>query len=201
MARREDVARGDDAARTVDARLRDGLADARLGARAEADREPRVEQFGDTARHGPGVRLGGRVGRPRRGEHDCVSRAEARFAKAVLQDEGEQVVGPEGGSRDDVRVRLDRRCDVDARVVAGRQQQRHDDGGSGCRDPRHDVGDGGLLHIDERLFDRDVGEDRAHLLDEPADREAPIVRGCSVRAGDEGRARHRRPPGSSTLRR
>ena len=83
----------------------------------------------------------------------------------------------------------DRAGDVHPGVVAGGEQQRHDDGGA---HPSRTIGgddlvDLRILDVDESLHDAHIGQKRAHAVDDVADGRTPALGARAVRAGDEHR--------------
>ena len=197
VARREDVTGRDDATGAGRARLRDGVADADAGSRREGDRDGRVEVGPQQVGHAGDVDGCRGVARSRGREHDGVALRQPRLVQAGREQLGQQGVRSKRRGRRRAAPGIRHRAgDVDLRVEPGRQEQGHDDGGS-RRDGADDVVDLGLLHVDEGLFDRDVRQQQAHLLDGCGDGGAAVGRAGPVRASDEDGS-HAGPSGEAT---
>src|SRR5690606_11238690 len=120
-------------------------------------------------------------------EHDGVVRPEAGLRKARGEHRDEPVVGPERPRDDDVRGPLRLRREVDVHVVAGREQQGHDDrgapGSQGTEHGRHIR----LLHVDETRMHLDRTA-RGHGVHESGDGRCPARRGGAVRDREQRRS-------------
>jgi len=69
-------------------------------------------------------------------------------------------------------MRLHRPRDIDLRVEAGRQQERHDDDRSGQSPLVHYIRDARLLHIDEGGYHPHIRQQRRHIRNQRSDRRA-----------------------------
>ena len=125
VPRSQEVGRGDHPAAGVGPTQRgDEVVEAGRAGGAVPDVDVAAEAVGQGVRRGPHGASGARHRGTGRGEHDHVLRGEVDSGEAGVEHGGEQVVRPEGRCHVGAHPG-GRRTDVDAHMVAGREQQRH----------------------------------------------------------------------------